>query len=67
MSPDDSTIQSLVESTVQGSGVEIIISGIRIQINNSKHISLEGQKHKFINFKIKIDIFRVGFSSFYHK
>lgn len=44
MSPDDSTIQSLVESTVQRSEVEIIISGIRIQINNPKYISLEGQK-----------------------
>lgn len=53
MSPDDPTIQSLEESTVLASGVKII--------NNAKHISLEEQKHKFINVKIKIDISRVGF------
>lgn len=63
MSLNNLTVQSLVESTVPWSGVEIISSGIKVQINNAKQISLEEQKHKFINVKIKIDVFRVGFSS----
>lgn len=44
MSPDDPTVPSLQESTVLDSGVEIIASGIRIQINNAKHIPLTKTK-----------------------
>ena len=40
ISPDDPTVQSLVESTLLESGVETITSGIRIQSNNAKNISL---------------------------
>lgn len=54
MSPDDSTVPSVQESTVLDSGVEIIASGIRIQINNAKHIPQQRQKYKFINVKIKM-------------
>lgn len=63
MSLNNPIIQSLVESTILWSGVEIISSWIKIQVNSAKQISPEEQKHKFINVKIKIDVFRVGISS----
>lgn len=66
MSPGDAaTTQSLLEPTVLGSEVDIVTTGIRIpsqECNTS--LSLEGQKHKLINAKIKIGIFRVGVASF---
>lgn len=45
----------------------MITSEIRIQNNNTKKKkSLSGgQKHKFINVKINIHIFKVGFSSLF--
>lgn len=44
LSPDDPTVQPLVDTTVLESGVEIVTSGIKIQINNAKYIYLQRAK-----------------------